>query len=151
MTWTDRRVCRHRRGFSLVEVLLAGVLLAAFGGVLAAAVGQSAQARARAAADRAAAEALEEVLTRVDLLGPRRLQREGPTRGELAVGGAAWSWELTLTQRPASDLFEVAATVRPLRGQGGALPGAAERTAHTLLMDPVGWRDAGFRWEDLSG
>ena len=142
MTWIDR----PRRGFSLIEVLLAGVLLAVFGAVLAASVGQAADARGRAAADRAAAAALEDVLTRVDLLGPRRLEREGPTSGEIAVGGEPWSWELSIEQRPASDLFEVAATVRPTREDGGAAPG---RTAHTLLMDPEGWRTAAYRWEDL--
>ena len=146
MTWTDPPGRSRSRGFSLVEVLLAGVLLAVFGGVLASAVGQSAQARARAEADRAAAQALEEVLTRVDLIGPRTLEREGPTSGELPVEEEVWSWELTLTQRPSSDLFEVAATVRP----GGDQTGPA-RTAHTLLMDPVGWRSVGYRWEDLDG
>lgn len=138
---------RRRRGaraFSLVEVLLAGVLLAAFGGVLASAVGQAADARARAIHDRSAAQALDEVLTRVDLLGPRRLEREGPTSGEIAVGSDGWSWELAITQRPASDLFEVAATVRPATQRGGPA-----RTAHTLIFDVEGWRTADYQWSDL--
>ncbi|BAM03556.1 hypothetical protein [Phycisphaera mikurensis] len=144
MTSTSAKRPARSRAFSLVEVLLAGVLLALFGAALASSVGQAADARARSAADRAAAEALEDVLTRVDLLGPRRLEREGPTEGELAIGGMPWAWGLEITQRPASDLFEVKATARP----GGETTGA-ERVAHTLLMDPVGWRDASYRWEDL--
>ncbi|MEM1026612.1 MAG: hypothetical protein AAGJ38_00850 [Planctomycetota bacterium] len=134
---------RHRpcRGFTIVECLLAGMILAAFAGVLARGIAQSATAIQRADDQRNAAQWLDEVLTRIDLVGPAELSYAGPTSGLL---DERFRWDATITQEATSDLYVVEVTVRWTTPRG---PQAVK--GHTLLMDPPGWRAGGFSWAML--
>ena len=73
---------RHR-GFTVIEALAAGMLMAIFGAVIAATIGQSSTAAQRADDERLAAQWLDEVLTRINIIGPARLSLEGPIFGQL--------------------------------------------------------------------
>lgn len=133
---------QHRRGFTLIECLLAGMVLALFGSAMTLTLTQATTARAEARQRRVAAAYLDEVLTRVDMIGPAQLLREGPLNGALSP---EFSWELDVTQAPASDLYTVTATIswQGTRGERSVV-GA------TKLYDPPGARPVVLRWEDLS-
>ncbi|MEM9752589.1 MAG: hypothetical protein AAF916_04310 [Planctomycetota bacterium] len=129
------------RGFTIVECLLAGIILAAFAAVLARGIAQSATAVQRADDQRKAAQWLDEVMTRIDLIGPAELSYAGPMNGPL---DERFRWEADITQEATSDLYIVDVTVRWTTPRG---PQAVK--AHTLLMDPPGWRNTGLSWAML--
>ena len=106
--------------------------------------GMIAQANAvvrRAHDNRVAAQWLDEVLTRIDIVGPNRMLYEGPLAGPL---DDRFSWSAQITPEPLSDLYVVDVTI------AWTTP-AGQRTAegHTLLMDPPGWREASVSWASL--
>ncbi len=132
---------RRLRGFTIIECLLAGMILAAFSAVLARGIAQASTAVARADDERLAAQYLDEVLTRIDLIGPAELNYAGPTSGVL---DERFSWEATITQEDLSSLYLVDVTIRWTTPRG-----VRSVAGHTYLMDPPGWRNTGLRWEDL--
>lgn len=132
---------RHQ-GFAVLECLIAGVLFAGFAIALAATATQQTRAMTRAENHRAAAERLDIVLTRIDMIGPYRLEREGPTSGVLD-DGFAWSAEI-VPDDILPSLYRVTVTVTYQRG--GA-PGRIE--GHTQFYDPPGQRTLTARWEEL--
>jgi len=132
---------RRQGGFTLVECLLAGLVLAVFGAALASAIIQASAVRQRAADDRLAAQWLDEVMTRIDMIGPARMALEGPVGGQL---DDRFSWEATFEQELLSDLYEVHVTLI------WTTPGGQRSAqADTMLMDPVGWRGETLQWSDL--
>ncbi len=134
--------CRAQ-GFTLLECLIAGVILAAFAAVIAANTGQSANAVQRSHDMRLAAQWLDEVLTRVDLIGPNRLAVEGPLQGPLD-DRFAYVLEITLDDSLV-DLYQVTATVVY------PTPNGTNRSvsARTRLYDPFASRPNTVNWEDL--
>ena len=138
----------HARGFTLVEALLAGVILALSAGVLGTSLRQSYQSVQIAAQSRQAAQVLDEILTRIDLIGPDRISREGPTEGSVAGPAGALNWQATIQPRLEGHLFEVTVRVS-WGGQADPGPGRRRVQAQTLLNDPPDSRDKMLNWDDL--
>ena len=136
------RVARVRRGFTLVECLISGTVLAGFGAAVAVAAGQAGNAARAGVERRAAAEALDTVLTRIDALGPARVGREGPRSG--SEGDLAWAAAVT-EEGALPDLYDVAVTV------SWTDPAGRTRTVtgRTRLYDPAGSRSPGLNWGEL--
>jgi Tfp pilus assembly protein PilV len=132
---------RGESGFTIVECLLAGMMLAAFAAVLARGIAQAATAVERADDQRLAAQWLDDVLTRIDVIGPAELAYAGPFFGTL---DERFTWSATYSPQGATDLYEVDVTVRWRTPRGWR-----EVKGHTLLMDPPGWRSTGLTWFDL--
>jgi hypothetical protein len=99
-------------------------------------------ASATAARDkRHAAMLLDEVLTRIDVIGPYRLSTQGPTQGRIAD---RFHWEADIEKADLGDLYEVTATI------GWDTPlGPRSVSARTRIADPPGARRLGLNWEDL--
>ncbi|MEM7624210.1 MAG: prepilin-type N-terminal cleavage/methylation domain-containing protein [Planctomycetota bacterium] len=137
------RPARRVRGFTIIESLIAGVILALFAAALAGATAQSSRAAARAQDHRKAAEWLDTVFTRFDILGPARLAAEGPVAGPL---DERFHWSATITEDDVwPDLYQVSVIIRytTLDGRPGRVVG------HTQMHDPVGRRVTSARWGDL--
>lgn len=132
---------RSAAGFTLVEALCAGVLLALVVATLGTTVSQAARLRGYAADTQRAAELLDLLLTRVDLIGPARLRYEGPTEGTIAD---RFHWRADVERRLEGDLYEVT-----LRLSWDRLGGRRTVEAHTLLNDRPGSRNPLLAWEDL--
>ncbi len=131
---------RHR-GFTIVECLLAGVILALFTATIATAVGQAGSAARRGKDLRLAAGWLDEVMTRIDLVGPARLLREGPTQGEL---DERFSWSVKIEEEIIGDLYDVQVTIRWKTGtQTSSVVG------FTQFQDPPKARRSSVSWYDL--
>ncbi|MEM9913470.1 MAG: hypothetical protein AAF911_00745 [Planctomycetota bacterium] len=131
------------QGFTIVECLIAGVVLALFAAALAGTAAQSTRAAARAQDHRKAAEWLDTVLTRIDMIGPSRIAMEGPVEGPL---DDRFNWSVTLnTDATYPDLYLIAATVSYVGADGRP----ARVVGHTQLHDPVGRRTITANWEDL--
>ena len=82
------REMRHRHrssGFTLIETLIAGIILALAIAVMGTTVSHSYGTLADARDERRAAALMEELLTKIDLIGPARMASEGPH------GGSFWS------------------------------------------------------------
>ena len=134
---------RRRGGFTLVEALAAGIILAMAGAVLGGSLSQTYESLNVARDNQRAAELLDEVLTRIDMIGPERLGREGPTEGRFQ-GDDRFSWRAQISPRLQGHLYEVTAVV------SWATPrGQRSVQAQTLLNDPPGSRDASLDWDSL--
>lgn len=140
----SRQARRNRRGFTLVEALAAGVVLAMTAVVIGGAVTRSIHALTISRDLQRASELLEATMTRIDLIGPARLMSEGPTEGRFDPPDDRFSWEAQIESLVETDLYEVTLTVR-WPGAGGT------RSAQlvTRLYDPPGMRDSQLQWEDL--
>jgi hypothetical protein len=134
-----------RTGFTLIEALCAGLILAVSAVAIATGVAQSVRSLQSGDDYRIAGERLDELLTKVDLVGPSRLEIEGPTEGRFAPPYERFGWALRIASADGGDLYEVTAVVQ-WRTPRGAL--RTER-AQTLLHDPPGSRQGGTKWEDL--
>lgn len=130
----------RRRGFTLIEALLAGMILAVFGTALAAGIGLASTQLQRDRDTVRAANALDEVLTRVALVGPATLALDGPTQGQL---NETFEWSVVIDQQPLSDLFDITATVMWTRRDR-----PRSVSASTRLYDPPS--SSGLPWEALS-
>ncbi|MAE65373.1 MAG: hypothetical protein CMJ18_13965 [Phycisphaeraceae bacterium] len=140
-----------RRAFTLVEALAAGMILAMGTVTIATGIGQSAKMRARAREVERAAEVLDLVMTRIDLIGPARLRIEGPVEGTF---GARHRWSAEIEPRLEADLYEIHLEVRwdppSGRDRDDAAPDAERAVRlHTLLNDPPNSRNPILQWEDL--
>lgn len=133
----------HNRngGFTLIEALCAGVVLAVGATMLSVGASSAVRSLQLSRDNQRAAEMLNEVMTRIDLIGPARLSIEGPTEGIIAE---QYHWSATFEQRLEASLYEVAVTV-----EWNTQTGTRQVTGHTLLNDPAGSRRADLRWEDL--
>ena len=87
---------RQRRGFTLVEALVAGMILALAGGVLSLTVRQGLRSLTAAMDYQQAAELLDRTLTKIDAIGPARLLAEGPAAGTFAAPHDRFAWKTTV-------------------------------------------------------
>ena len=91
-----------------------------------------------------AAQLLDETLTRIDLIGPERISREGPLEGQFEPPDDRFTWEAQIESTVPGNLYKV--TVRVTwtgpRGQHAA-------AAQTLLNDTTGSHDATLEWRNL--
>lgn len=134
---------RAAHGFTIIECLLAGVILALFAAALAGTTAQSTRAAARAQDHRKAAEWLDTVFTRVDMLGPARLAAEGPVQGPL---DDRFNFSTTITEDEVLlDLYQVSVVVSYVGLDGRP----ARIVGHTQFHDPAGRRRTAAVWEDL--
>ncbi|KPK82648.1 MAG: hypothetical protein AMJ81_09670 [Phycisphaerae bacterium SM23_33] len=91
-----------------------------------------------------AAELLDRLLTKIDLIGPERLLREGPLQGQFDPPEHRFTWAASLRQRAEGHLYEVTVRVSwPVRG------GRRSAEAQSLLNDPPGTRSPDLKWNDL--
>lgn len=139
----NRVASTQAQGFTIVECLIAGVILALFAAALAGTTAQSTRAATRAQDHRQAAEWLDTVLTRIDMIGPSRLSLEGPVQGAL---DDRFNWSVTIDNDATyPDLYLISVVVT-YRGNDGR---PARVVGHTQLHDPVGRRSTTANWEDL--
>jgi type II secretory pathway pseudopilin PulG len=139
-----RKPQRHARAFTVVEALAAGTILA----VSALIVGPSVSSALVGLQDgrdlQRAAQLLDETLTRVDLLGPERVSREGPLEGQFEPPDDRFAWQTQIEATVPGDLYKV--TVR-IRWTGPRGPGTA--SAQTLLNDAARSHDETLEWRNL--
>ena len=141
----SRRPKRHRSGFTLVEALAAGMILALAGGVLARSTSLAMRSLTKAKEHQRAAELLDRVLTKIDLIGPSRLELEGPTEGDFRPPNDAYRWQAVITPRTSGYLYDVEVRI--------SWPGMDGQSrwvdAQTRLNDPPNSRPANLNWGDL--
>jgi hypothetical protein len=140
-----RGVRRPRRaGFTIIEALLAGMILAIVGVAITSAATRALHHAETARGYEHAAELLDRTMTRIDLIGPERLLREGPLQGEFAAPDQMYRWEADIESLTLGDLYEVTVRVSWPTGAG-------RRSAQlsTRLNDAPGSRDISLQWEDL--
>jgi type II secretory pathway pseudopilin PulG len=135
---------RHRGGFTLAETVAAGTILALSAGLVGTSVSQALRAIQDARDFQQAARLLDQTLTRIDLIGPERLEREGPAQGRFAPPDERFTWEVQVHSRSQGHLYEVTVRVHWPTPQGSA---SAE--AQTLLNDQPGSRNPGLDWSGL--
>ncbi|MEM1109524.1 MAG: hypothetical protein AAGH99_12630 [Planctomycetota bacterium] len=130
-------------GFTIVESLIAGVILALFAAALAGTSARSTQASLRAQDHRKAAEWLDTVFTRIDMIGPNRLAIEGPVQGSL---DDRFDWSMTIQEDGVLfDLYQVSVVVSYTGVDGRP----AQVVGHTQFHDPIGRRTLSANWKDL--
>ena len=139
-----RRRRPHRGGFTLIEALLAGVILAIVGVAITGAATRAIYTAETARGYEHAAELLDRTMTRIDLIGPEQLLREGPTSGSFEPPYEAYRWEADIETLATGYLYEV--TVRVSWPSTG---GRRSARLSTRLNDEPGSRDASLRWGDL--
>ena len=136
-----RRARSASGGFTLVETIAAATLLALGAAVLAAGIGQALHARTYARDTQRTAEVLDELMTKVYLIGPARLLEEGPTEGEV---DERFTWRLTIERQLEADLYEAELWL----GWTGPR-GSRSAELYTLINDPIGSRNPLLAWDDL--
>ena len=138
---TAGQIRARQRGFTIVECLLAGVILAVFSAAIATAVGQARAAARRGEDVRLAADRLDEVMTKIDMVGPARLLQDGPMRGDL---DERFSWSATIEDELLGDLYTVTVTIR--WQTGGKIQSV---TGYTQFQDTPDSKHAAGSWYDL--
>lgn len=141
----SRRQRQHAAGFTLVETLAAGLILALSAAALALSARQNLKALENARDYQQAAELLDEVLTKIDLIGPARLELEGPAEGIFPPPAERFRWQASIALYDQGSLYDVVVRVSWLRPDGSQ--GQAE--IETLLHDPPGSRSGQLEWDDL--
>ena len=132
---------RSPRAFTIVEALIAGMILAISAAVIGTGVSQAVKVRAQGRDAQQAAELLDRLMTKIDLLGPARLLVEGPTQGRIA---GRFEWSAQIEEPLIGDLYTISLELR------WAGPTGNRRVrAHTLLNDAPKSRNPILQWEDL--
>ena len=135
---------RQSRGFTVVEALAAGTILAVSAMIIGPSVSSALVGLSDARDAQRAAQLLEETLTRIDLLGPNRVAGEGPLEGGFSAPDDKFSWQAEIESTTPGYLYKV--TVRVTwsgpRGQHTA-------AAQTLLNDPPASHDETLEWSTL--
>lgn len=136
---------RHAGGFTLVETLAAGMILALAATVLSLAVRQGLQALRTSRDLQQAAELCDRVLTKIDVLGPAMILDEGPTMGEFDPPRERFTWEADIIPMATGDLYDVTVTIRWGENTG------ENRSVQmqTLLRDSADVEYSLLQWEDL--
>ena len=138
-----RRRAHRGGGFTVVEALAAGMLLALSGVAIGGAV-IGAMSSLRLAADvQQAAQRLDQTLTRIDLIGPSRLLEEGPTEATFA-DDPRFRWSAEIESRLDGHLYDVTVRITWDTEKG---PRSVE--AATMLNDPPDSRSTTIQWDDL--
>jgi len=133
------------RGFTLIETLVAGVILALSAGVLGTSVMHAMASLSRARDYQKAAELLDKTFTRIDMVGPARLYVDGFAGGTFDPPEDRFSWQVEITPLTQGHLYQVTVNVFWLTPSGSRR--SAE--ARTLLNDQPGSRPEGIKWRDL--
>ena len=132
---------RSAGGFTIVECLLAGMILALFATTIATTVAQAGAAARHGENLRLAADRMNEVFTRIDMIGPSRLIYEGPTRGEL---DARFAWQADIEEGVLTDLYDIKVTIRwSADGKARSIVG------YTQLYDPSDAARTPANWYDF--
>ena len=141
------RSARRSAGFTLVEALAAGIILSASAALIGLGVSQSMASLQRARNYQHAAELLHEVLTKIDIIGPERISREGPTDGSFEGRfNDRFRWEATIetSDRLEADLYDIQVRIIWL------VPGGERSVeAHTIIHDPLFSRPTMLEWDEL--
>jgi hypothetical protein len=128
----------------VVEALAAGTILA----VSALIIGPSVSSALVGLQDgrdlQRAAQLLDETLTRIDLIGPERVAREGPLEGQFDPPDDRFSWQAQIESTVPGDLYKVTVSVRWTGPRG-----AGSASVQTLLNDATGSHDATLEWRNL--
>ena len=145
-TSTSRPTSERTAGFTLVEVLVAGVILALSAGALGLTISNCMRSLTLARDYQQAAELLDKTFTKIDLIGPARILYEGPSEGLFEESRhERFAWQAEIDSRLEGNLYEV--TVRIL----WETPSGKVRfiEAQTLLNDPPGSRPSELYWDEL--
>ena len=143
-----RRVRRWERvsgrGFTLVEALAAGMILAVVAAVIGSAVTHSMASLTESKDQQLAAGLLDQIMTKIDLIGPERVSVEGPFSGSFDGDNSRFTWEATVESMYEGHLYDVTVTVSwPTMG------GTRSVEAHTYLNDEPESRNAELMWDSL--
>jgi len=132
-------------GFTLVEVLTAGMILALSGAVLGTAVTQAMRSLTVARDYQRAAELLDQTLTEIDLFGPARMLAEGTNEGVFESPDDRFAWRAEIFSRLEGHLYDVIVEV------SWRTPAGTQRSvrAQTRLNDPPESRPAELAWDEL--
>jgi len=134
------------RGFTLVEVLAAGMILALSAAAIGLGVRQSLHALNQARDYQQAAELLDRVMTKIDLLGPGVVSAEGPLTGQFAPPRERFEWESRIDLLTSGSwLYEVTVRIAWMDPTGRRQTVEAQ----TWLFDPPQTQKAGLAWEDV--
>jgi type II secretory pathway pseudopilin PulG len=136
---------RARRGFTVVEALAAGVILSAGSVVIGLSVRQGLRALASARQQQTAAVLLDEVFSKVDLVGPEAMLAGGQAWGSFRPPNDGCTWSVGIEPLSTPNLYQVTVRVDWPRVDGSR--GAVE--AQTLMHDWPGSRPEGLEWDDL--
>ena len=137
---------QNRRGFTLVEVMAAGVILALSASVLSLGVRQSLRSLGKARDYQQAAELLDRIMTKTDMFGAGRIRVEGPNQGGFPPPHDRFRWQTQIESADTeSDLYEV--TVRIAWVDPNGYTQYVE--AQTLLYDPPRLAEQELSWEDV--
>ena len=135
---------RADRGFTLVEALCAGVILSLAAMVLGAAMTRTMHALNNARDNQRAVELLDRTLTKIDMIGPGRITREGPTLGRFEGMDGRFSWRTRIRPRLDGNLYDVAVEI------AWDTPRGRRRVeAYTRLNDALLSRNSSLQWEQF--
>ena len=139
-----RRRTANNSGFTVIEALCAGIVLALAAAAIGTGVRTSLEATRLGGKFRQAAELLDRTMTKVDMIGPSRLMVEGPSAGEFEPPWQDYRWEAEIEAREEGYLYEV--TVRIF---WPTPTGERSVEAQTLLNDPPDSRNSMLEWDSL--
>ena len=134
----------RRRAFTLIETLVAGIILAMAIAVMGTTLSHSYGTLADARDQRRATALMDELLTKIDLIGPARMSSEGPHGGAFDAPDDRFSWSLDISNRAQGHLYQVEVTVSWANG-----PQTRSIRIETYLNDPPKSRDSTLKWRDL--
>ncbi len=138
------RGIRHRRGFTLVEVLSAGMVLAMSAAMIGSGVAGAMAGLHESRDSHRAAELLDETLTRIDLIGPDRILLEGPTEGRFPEPDQRFSWTAEIKSLDIGYLYSVTVRITWLGARG-----PDQVVARTLLNDAPQSHNELLTWQGL--
>lgn len=136
---------RHRAGFTLAETVVAGVVLTLSACVVGLIVTRGMRSLAQARDTQRAAELLDRVLTRIDLIGPAELLAADDTAGTFDPPDDRFAWDAAINPKDQGYLYDVIVRVSWTAGDGERRSAKAQ----TFLNDPPGARGAGQEGEGL--
>ena len=137
---------KKQRGFTLVEVLAAGVILALSASVLSLGVRQSLRSLSKARDYQHAAEMMDRVMTKIELVGAGRIRVDGPTQGRFGAPRDRFEWEARIApSNDDSDLYEVTVRITWVEPNGHS----QYVEAQTLFYDPPRPPEQELSWEDV--
>ena len=135
---------RRDRGFTIVEALVAGMILSLAAVAIGSSLSRTFGSLQAAKEYQRAAELLDLTLTKIDMFGPDRLLLDKLTGGTFGPPDENFAWEAEIESLPDAHLYEIEVQIT---WQG---PKARRSvTAKTYLNDPPGSRMLNVDWEDL--
>ncbi|MCJ7543090.1 MAG: hypothetical protein MUP47_00755 [Phycisphaerae bacterium] len=135
---------RHSRAFTVIEALAAGTILAMAALIVGPSVSGALVGLEDARDLQRAAQLLDETLTRIDLIGPERVSREGPLTGQFEAPDDRFTWQAQIEPTVPGDLYQVTVRVS-WTGPRGRHTAAAQ----TLLNDTPGSHNETLEWRNL--